>query len=169
VIGTGAKVLAALAFLHLCSVAGFIWADLGQDSPSRTSIVLRLYKNLSGTFRDYTFFAPSVSSGLGAAFLVESPSDKQSELVNFASDDREISFRYNCIVTSCMRDLRSRELFAQSWSALILGSRPDANTVTVMVHAMDLPSMAEYRAGKRPAWKPVYAGTFGRRERPASR
>jgi hypothetical protein len=154
--------LVVAAFLHLLSVALFIWTVFAEDLPGKLPGALRVYKNLSGTFRDYAFFAPEVASDLKAGFLLTDTAGEET-FVNFVAKNREVGFRYNCIIAACMRDVRGRDLFAQSWAALLLGSRPDVDRVTVMVKTLDLPSMREYRTGKRPEWRTVYAAEFGRR------
>jgi hypothetical protein len=153
--------LVVAAFLHLLSVALFIWTVFAEDLPGKLPAALRVYKNLSGTFRDYAFFAPEVASDLKAGFLVTDTAGEET-FVNFAAKNREVGFRYNCIIAACMRDVRGRDLFAQSWAALPLGSTPDVDRVTVMVKTLDLPSMRDYRAGKRPEWRTVYVAEFGR-------
>ncbi len=152
-----------LVLLHLSSVVIFIWADWPERSPRELNVALRTYQNLSGTFRDYAFFAPRVGNDIKAGFLLED-STGSSRLVNFLADNREVNFRYNCIILACMRDIRGRDLFAQSWSALMLGANPDANKATVMVKEFSMPPMEEYRQGKRPRWELLYVGEFTRRD-----
>jgi hypothetical protein len=152
--------LVVAAFLHLLSVALFIWTGFAEDSPGKLPGALRVYKNLSGTFRDYAFFAPAVGSDVKAGFLVTDTVGEET-FINFVAKNREVGFRYNCIIAACMRDVRGRDLFVQSWAALPLGSNPDADRVTVMVKTLDLPTMRDYRGGKRPEWKTVYVGQFG--------
>ena len=156
-------IITFLVFFHLCSVMIFIWADWPERSPRDLNKFLRTYQNLSGTFRDYAFFAPAIGNDIKAGFLLADASGN-SRLVNFLADNREVNFRYNCIILACMRDIRGRDLFAQSWSALLLGTNPDAENVTVMVKEFTLPSMEEYSRGKRPQWELLYVGEFARRD-----
>jgi hypothetical protein len=152
----------ALVLLHLVSVAVFIWTDLPSDSPDVISSALRLYRNLSGSFRDYAFFAPAVASDIKAGFLLEDAAG-QTTFLNFTTANREIAFRYNCIISAAMRDTRARDLFAQSWAAFLLGGHPQAVRVTVVAKTLRIPAMSEYRAGHRPEWETLYLSTFGRR------
>jgi hypothetical protein len=156
-----ARVLAVLASLHLAYLITFVWLGVGRFPPGAAGRALQTYGNLSGASRDYSFFAPNVASEVKAAFFVEGAAGGPSKLVTFDSDNREIVFRYACILKAGMQDPRVRDLFAQSWAALVLGSQPDAERVTVIVHRKDLPGMDEYRQGRRPAWKLIYAGEFG--------
>jgi hypothetical protein len=155
--------MAVLAALHIA----FVVASVSMNFSRLPAGILRrfalTYCNLSGTFRDYSFFAPGVASALKTGFLVEETGGGEPILVRFGSESREISFRYGSIMRSGMQDERGRDLFAQSWAALILGSRTGAEKVTVMVERMLVPSMEEYRRGERPAWTAVYVGEFDRR------
>ena len=153
-----------LVLLHLFSVAAFIWTDLPAHVPSKLNAALLLYKNLSGTFRDFTFFAPAVGSDFKAAFLLED-SDHRTRVINFVTNNREADFRYRCLISSGMRNEAGRDLFAQSWAALLLGSNPDAEKVTVAVKRFSLPTMADYRQGKRPQWQMIYVGEFIRQDK----
>lgn len=154
--------MAVLAVLHLAYVISFVWLGFGRVRGAFTSTLLT-YGNLSGTFRDYSFFAPNVASAIKVGFLVEDAEGSDPKLVTFDADSREIVFRYSCIMKAGMQDVRVRDLFAQSWAALVLSSEPTAKRVTVMAHRMILPSMDAYRRGQRPVWKPIYAGEFVRR------
>ena len=158
--------LAALAALHLALVCLFVWTDLSEASGSPARATLGTYKNLSGIFRDYRFFAPAVASDMRAGFFVERP-DGTSEFHSFLADNLEVGFRYNCIVGASMRDEKLRDLMAQSWAARMLGAHPDAARVTVVAQSFQLPAMRAFAAGARPSWQVVYAGTFDRRRREA--
>jgi hypothetical protein len=155
---------AVLAFLHLAFVVASVWMNFGRLPAGIVKKAALTYCNVSGTFRDYSFFAPGVASALKAAFLVEEGTGGSPTLVTFGAESREIAFRYGSVMRSGMQDERGRDLFAQSWAALILGNRPSAESVTVMVERMLVPSMDEYRRGQRPEWTAVYAGRFSRRQ-----
>lgn len=156
----------ALVLLHLLSVAAFLWTDFTRRSTGGVAAAVHLYNNVSGAFRDYTYFAPSVASDMKAAFLLEDAAGR-AWVMNFATEDREADFRYKCIINVSMRNEWGRDLFAQSWAATLLGSEPAAERVTVMVGRHDLPTMADYRRGRRPQWLTIYAGEFARRALPS--
>jgi hypothetical protein len=155
------RILVGLALLHVASVGMFVWTDFVKRAPADTvASGLRLYQSLSGSFRDYRFFAPSVASDSKAGFLLKSKTG-ELRMVNFASTNKEINFRYNCIISS-MRDERAQDLFARSWAAFLLGANPDADSVAVVVKAFIVPTMADYRRGVQPDWRLVYASEFAR-------
>lgn len=157
-----AKFMPAPALLHLAFLTSFVWLGIDRLPPGPVTNALSTYGSLSGCFRDYSFFAPNVASGIKATFIVEDPS-RGHKLVTFDSGSREMVFRYSGIIASGMLDVRARDLFAQSWAALVLGGEPSAQSVTVIVERMSLPSMTEYRHGERPEWQTIYAGEFARR------
>ena len=162
------RVLVGLALLHVLSVVMFIWTDLVERAPANTVAPwLRLYQSLSGSFRDYRFFAPSVANDAKAGFLLKSKTG-ELRVINFASTSKEINFRYNCIISS-MRDTRAQDLFARSWAAFLLGAYPDADSVAVAVKAFIIPSRADYRRGVQPDWRLVYASEFARTASSAQR
>jgi hypothetical protein len=157
-----AGLLAWLAALHLAMVCCFLWTHAAEGRRGVLADALRTYKNLSGIFRDYRFFAPAVASDLRAGFVLER-ADGTSWFEPFLSDNLEIGFRYTCIIGASMRDQRLRDLMAQSWSALMLGAHPEALRVTVVAQSFELPPLHAFAAGERASWKLIYAGVFDRR------
>jgi hypothetical protein len=157
-----AGVMACLAALHLALVCLFIWTSVAESPGNPLARTLRTYKNLSGIFRDYRFFAPSVSDDTRVGFYLER-ADGTSELESFSADNREVDLRYNCIVSSGMHDNKLHDILIQSWAAGVLGSHPEAARVTVIGQAYQLPSLQAFADGAQPRWKTIYAGTFDRR------
>jgi hypothetical protein len=164
--GLALRWLTILAFLHLALVAAFLWGNPSHGTDAESP--LHVYQSFSGTWRNYAFFAPDITSDYRAAFVLDDAAGTGSTLVELTGDNREITFRYGAIVAACMETADAREIFAQSWAALLLGARPDAARVTVIVERLEMPGMAAYRAGRRPTWKRIYAGMFDRRTSPSS-
>jgi len=162
--GRAPRRVAWIVLAHLAFVVVSISSRFSLFHGSLGKLALT-YGNACGAFRDYTFFAPSVASGTRAAFLVED-ADRTRHLVAFDTPTRELGFRYNSIIRSGMQNEVARDLFAQSWAALVLGNRPEARKVTVMVEWMFTPSMAEFARGRRPEWQPLYVGEFSLRRSP---
>ncbi|MEM7676296.1 MAG: hypothetical protein AAF449_09870 [Myxococcota bacterium] len=157
------KILAALAVAHLSFVVVFVVTRLFSADMVWKTRALASYANLTGVFRDYSFFAPGVASGTRAAFVVRTDDDSAPEIVHLDSDSREIMFRLSCLVKSGRYDEKVEDLFAQSWATVMFNQRPRASSVTVMVQTQKLPSMQEYRAGRRPEWFHSYVAEFERR------
>jgi hypothetical protein len=49
-----------------------------------------------------------------------------------------------------------RQQLVKSWAATMFSRHPRAVSLTVMVEAYDIPTMAQFRAGLRPRWIVVY-------------
>lgn len=157
-----ASVVATLAVVHLVLVGLFLWTGLADMSSGAPGRALRTYKNLAGIFRDYRFFAPNVSSDIRAGFILEQQ-DGTSAFQAFVSDNLEVGLRYGCIVAASMRDEKVRDVLAQSWAAVMLGQHPEATRVAVVAQSFQLPTLAEFARGARPAWKVIYAADFDRK------
>jgi hypothetical protein len=105
--------ISLLALLHLVSVVLFVWTDWLATPANGLARLGRSYLNLSGSIRDYAYFAPVVANDLRAGFLVEGPGGKTA-FIDFVSTNKEIGFRYNCVIASGMRNEKQRDLLAQS-------------------------------------------------------
>ncbi len=163
-----AGLLACFATAHLVAIVLFIWTDATERSDSPVARAFRTYKNASGIFRDYRFFAPAVASDMRAGFILEK-ADGETEFQPFLADNLEVGFRYNCIIGASMRNEKVRDVMAQSWAATMLGANPQATRVTVVAQSYELPPMRRYAAGEEPSWQIVYAGKFDRKAAAASR
>jgi hypothetical protein len=136
-----------------------LWTDWFTAPANTFARWGRSYLNLSGSIRDYAYFAPAVANDLRAGFLVEDSLGKIS-FIDFVSSNKEVGFRYNCVIASAMRSEKHRDLLAQSWAAFILSNQANSKAVTVVSQAYLLPSMQQYQQGSRPAWRTVYLGKF---------
>jgi hypothetical protein len=61
----------------------------------------------------------------------------------------------------------SRMRLVKSWAAVMFTRHPNASSLTVVVEVYDVPTMAEYRAGSRPAWRIIYRAQLQRGASPA--
>jgi hypothetical protein len=153
-----------LACTHLTLACAFLWGGLGVEGTSTDSSVLRLYRAVSGLFRDYSFFAPTVSSGVRLGFLVDAPEGPIFEPLSHPN--AEVMLRVQCIAGNAINDLPGRELLGRSLAATALGRHPDVETVTVVGQRQDLPSAEDYRAGARPRWETLFLADYSRKATP---
>ncbi|WP_433935238.1 hypothetical protein AB3662_11100 [Sorangium cellulosum] len=58
------------------------------------------------------------------------------------------------------QDPAARRSLIASWVAKVFAKHPEAESVAVRLESYDLPSMAEYRAGKQPRWYVEYQAKF---------
>jgi hypothetical protein len=56
------------------------------------------------------------------------------------------------------------EALSSQWAATMFGRHPTAYQVDVYFESMDVPTMEEFRAGKRPEWKQTVHDVFLRRD-----
>jgi hypothetical protein len=143
------------------AAAGAMELDFDHASP-----VIAQYAALSGTDSAYSFFAPSVGTHLRVMFELTDAEGKKSTDVLTTGASHEADLRIGDMVAIFWivdRDLQ-RSL-AGSWAGRILARHPGAERVVVHLDAYDLPTMAEYREGKRPDWSPYYEAEFVRRAR----
>jgi hypothetical protein len=120
------------------------------------------YEVLSGTEGFYTFFAPGVDTQLRPIFEVTDGSGAVSTDVLQRAANTEVDLRIaNMIGLSWYDDFR-RTLEA-SWADVMFRRHPGAEQVVVRLDLCDLPSMREYREGRRPAWRVFDRATFSPR------
>ncbi len=129
---------------------------------------LRFYDALSGAGDSYSFFAPTVGPQLRARFILSTPRGKRSEEILETGKSREVGFRLgNVAGTIYLVGNRTglRRAFLGALAANRFGAHPEANLVQVNIEEWVMPTMAEYRLGKRPRWRPLHDATFLRTSR----
>ena len=120
------------------------------------------YATVSGANSQYGFYAPEVGDHCRPRFLLH---DEQGstwpdsfERANTPEarlrleGSAEAAFANGAAQESPAR----RERLVKSWAAAMFTRHPSALSLTVVVEAYDVPTMAGYRAGARPSWKTVY-------------
>src|SRR5262245_53502258 len=152
------------AILHfalvICGAAYVDWT--GASLPLR---LLGQYSNVSGADNTYSFFAPAVASQCRATLTVRDVDGQEREEALVKDTDSIFNWRAGAILDSfpVFPDKLRRGLSA-CWAGVIFGRDPAAEEVTMDVKIEDLPTMAEWRTGKRSAWAPVYKASFCRKE-----
>ncbi|HMB63687.1 MAG TPA: hypothetical protein VKN36_11480 [Eudoraea sp.] len=148
-----------LALMHLVLVNLFIWTNFENKETSGIYEYLRIYRDFSGCFRDYSYFAPNVANDTRAGFITKTEQETL-HFLSFRAENEVVNTRYNNVISSGMRNPEVRELFSRSWATAIFGRDEKIQEVTVFAEAYLVPSIAEYRAGERPFWKVIYVGSF---------
>jgi hypothetical protein len=119
------------------------------------------YAALSGADNAYGFFAPSVAADVRAVLVTTDRAGRARASVLGFSDSTEADFRLATAVGLFPRaSAPLRRALAASWAGSLLGADPGSESVLVRVEYQDLPTMRDYRAGRRPSWVPLYEGTF---------
>jgi hypothetical protein len=124
--------------------------------------MVRWYACMSGANSHYGFYAPNVGEQYRARFMLY---DDQGLAWGDSFDDSnspEARLRLGGSAASAFANGEAektparRERLVKSWAAAMFTRHPSAVSLTVVVEAHDIPSMAEYRTGLRPSWNPVY-------------
>jgi hypothetical protein len=152
----------AWAVGHLIAVATAA-AHLSLDSSKPPGNLVRAYGDLTGAANNYGFFAPAVASQIRARFLI-APAEGPSSVDTLEVRRPETDLRLNTML-SFFGVSEAQDLLARSWAATMFGKHPEAVTVTVVADTFILPTMREYREGKRPQWVEFYRGVFARAAR----
>lgn len=151
----------ALGALYLTVATLGAWTTYPYTHAGRFNEIVYALMDVTATNNDFGFFAPSVASQVQVHLLFHD-AQGHTESYDLWSNSREINFRLNSVITTAMRRPALRDICARSWAASLLGNRPAAQRITLIAYAHLMPTMAQYRAGVRPAWQPFYEGTFER-------
>lgn len=126
---------------------------------------LRFYDALTGAGDSYAFFAPTVGPQLRARFTLSTPQGRSWQETLEGGKRREVGLRLGNLagtVYIAARRTDLRRAFLGALAANRFGAHPDANRVQVTIEEWVMPTMAEYRVGARPRWRPLYEATFVR-------
>ena len=111
------------------------------------------YRALSGANVYYSFFVPGVDTQVRPVFEVTDRSGRMTTDMLSRSVDSEVDLRIGNLVSLLDHEEEDfqRALLA-SWAGVMLARHPGAERVVVRIEAFHLPSMEEYREGRRPEW-----------------
>jgi hypothetical protein len=154
--------LVGLAATHLvlvaCGAGG--WTLVPDDTPANRW--LRLYGELSGADNRYGFFAPAVGSQLRTLFTLQDEQGRTWTDTHEHGRTHEGNLRFGGLTDAAWAHGNLDPVQLRSWAAAMLGRHPTATSVTICIQAYSVPTMSDYRFGKRPEWLPVYETTYAR-------
>jgi hypothetical protein len=153
--GAAAHLLIALIYSTHLQVEHFIPGWL--DRP------LRVYGDYSGAHTHFNFFAPVVVSQVRVTFKIGLPGGTTRELrIDPPSDEARLRvagmFNYFLRPTA-------REPLVQAWARHVLDTTPEAQWVQTRVELLDIPTLAQMKAGRTAQW--VEIGRYGAVRGPA--
>lgn len=168
------RLLTIFVIGHIMLVAmGMAHIELPVDTTPGQ--LLRIYTGISGADKSYGFFAPGVRHQERAIFVLTDADGKQwQDNLEFGSS-REANLRLGSTANVLRAvDDETAFHFMRSMAAKMFARHPSAQTIEVQIQAyciklpggegtvaqVDFPTMAEYRAGKRPSWIDLYSLTF---------
>lgn len=152
--GMSSRIVVAVAMLHLVVAALFsTHVPVERSLPDFLERPLRLYGDYTGARTRFDFFAPEVSSQARARFVVTRADGKVEERV-LDTDNREADQRIAAMMTY-MGDRTLRGYVMHAWCVYLLSRDPSAMAVEAHLEMLEVPTMAEARAGARPKWAPL--------------
>ncbi|WP_437828150.1 hypothetical protein [Sorangium sp. So ce1153] len=163
--------IVAAAAAHLgCVVLGALHVD--PQKAGGLGRVIAYHGALSGAGSGYNFFAPSVSALPWARFQVTDANGAARAEVLESGANHEADLRVRSILSLFLQaeDEPLRRSLVASWAGKMFARHPGAESVVVRLEICDLPSMQQYREGRRPAWDLLYQAKLVQHSRvPAAR
>lgn len=117
------------------------------------------YSAITFTNRNFGFFAPTVNSDWNLRILATDDDGKRF-LYSLPTPNREMRVKLYAMLGQFNQNDNTMDLFARSWAVYVMNHSPRVVRVDILVTQNHLPTMAEYRAGKRISEYPVYRTTF---------
>ena len=123
--------------------------------------VLALYANAAGLDGTYRFFSPDVGDETIATVDTASGSrQRRHVVVGGVADEYDLRF---VNFMSFMVAMDQRHLLARALAVRTLAREGGATRATVVIGSYHVPSMREYRAGRRPFMQREYSTEFEKR------
>lgn len=122
---------------------------------------LHRYAMMSGANSQYGFYAPSVGNYSRTRFELRDESGRTWSDTFETAKFSEARLRlggadFPFLNGEAQQSPQLRERMVKSWAATMFTRHPDAVALTVFVESYDVPSMADYRGGRRPNWNLIY-------------
>ena len=111
---------------------------------------LQLYGGYTGAATRFNFFAPSVPTQPRVHFALKGR-DGTTRNADLLTPSNEANQRVATMLS--LYELQSlRPLLMRAWAVYALARHPDADAVEVRVEILDIPTLAQAQAGRKPAW-----------------
>ncbi len=133
--------------------------NLAESNPLRQAAFT--YMDCSGIEAGYSYFAPSVPPNGKLSFTIRYPDGRTEEdlpPVGGAAAGYRIATLLDRLQN--IHYERLREAILQTLAAAAGREHPGAETIRASFALAQLPSIAEYRAGRRVSYRPLYAYDF---------
>jgi hypothetical protein len=135
-------------FDQLSDNGKWVFMTIKNFLPSRVPSILVPYAHLAGIDTGYALFAPNVPSAVSVVFELtdaDGPSAACLPMLN----TREGLDRFNVNFNTFKNFEEIRPLLAYGWAIRMLELNPGHNKINVVIGNHNLPSMHDYRQGKR--------------------
>jgi hypothetical protein len=158
------EIYAGAAAIHLVIAALFsTHVQVEKYVPEAIERPLRIYGGYTGADTHFNFFAPAVPTQPRVHFVLTGR-DGSQRTVDLMTPSAEVNQRLANML-SIYELAAARPLVVRSWALYVLARHPEAQSAEVRVEILDIPTIAQAHAGKRPAWVEVER-TVVRRDEP---
>ena len=117
------------------------------------------YSAVTFSNRNFGFFAPAVTSDWNLALTTTDASGRRQPY-SLPIPNREMKVKMYSMLGHFQANEDTMDLFARSWAVRVMNEDSDVVQVDVEVTQNYIPSMKEYREGRRIEPKPFYRTTF---------
>jgi hypothetical protein len=148
------RAIFAVAMVHLVVAALFSTHALAERMlPAGLARVLGVYGELTGARTHFDFFAPDVAPQARGYVLLTGPGGAVTR-VALESSSGEVNHRLATMM-SYLGDARARAFVMHSWCVHFLSADPRLLAAEARLEIIEVPTMAEARAGARARWHPL--------------
>ena len=153
----------AAAGIHLVIAALFsTHVRVEKYIPAAVERPLRIYGSYTGAHTRFNFFAPTVPSQARVHFTLVN-ADGRAREVDLSTTSAEANQRLATMFTFYEMP-HLRPFLVRAWAAYVVSLHPHAQSIEVRVEILDIPTLAEARAGKMASWVEVEKTMFRRDE-----
>lgn len=157
------EVFVAAAAVHLTIAALFsTHVRVDRILPGWVERPLRVYGGYTGADTHFNFFAPGVPSQPRVRFVL-AMADGSRRDATLTTSSTEVNQRLANMFGFYEREFL-RPVLVRCWAVYMLAQHPDATAVEVHVDILELPTIAEARAGKAASWVEVEKTVLARDE-----
>lgn len=157
------KLYYLFAGLHLLMVALYA-AHMAEWGPanSRAFNAISTVGNFTGSNNIFSFFAPGLSNQPYVIYTLKDSSGKE-KLVDLTGTSPDFSNRITDIYGFLTIE-ESRSLLSMCLAQTVLNQYPRAKTVRVSMIVQYIPTMKDYRSGKRSTWRFWFNSDYERKK-----
>jgi len=153
----------ALHFFFIISVASHLHNWMAKRTGLRVIAGLEdYYSAITFNNRNFGFFAPDVTADWNVRVTMVDGAGNTRPYA-FQVPNREMNVRMYSMIGHFSESETTNDLFARSWALKAMNENPDIVEVRVEVTQNIIPTMQEYRRGRRIEPKFLYRTTFNLR------
>lgn len=155
--------VAAILFHFAVILVGITRPKVNGQAPFWYS--LGWYGKITGASASYSFFSPDIPREVMFHFVVHRKDKSTFETTLQQLGNNEVNARLGNILRMIPRNYKDRKIvrsMAASVTASVFNAFPEAEVIDLKSTVFLLPSMDEYREGKRTTIKPIYSASFAK-------